>query len=491
MTIKILISIFLSGILLAGCRHHDLVEIFPLDKYDQQIANWIKPRDPGYDKPVMDSLAQQQRLASFYKHYFGKSSPWNADYVNQIINAPKPDDLESTEKTLIYIYNNQKKKTSRELGYGENFVSYPESWINSITININLTQFDTLKFDPNNRAIAIDNLAARALPTEDPFYYHHKIAGQGFPFDNLQVSALWAGTPIYILGQTQDRAWSLVLTPDYIAWVKTIGIARVDSSFVKTWVTSAIKKFTAITQTKTSIVDIDGVFRFSAYVGSVFPAVENSQQIKIMIPVLDNNQHAKITYATVANENAALVPIAPTPHNFSNLINTLIGRPYGWGNLYFFNDCSSELKNLFAPFGIWLPRHSSDQMYVGKLTNLSEETPQHRLQYLMEKGEPFTTLVYVGGHVLLFIGNFPNPNSNNHELMPLTFQNMWGLSPKPAKRRAVIGKSVLFPLLESYPEDPSLISQANKKTFQITQLDHPSSNLQKLELIDLKDLMYP
>lgn len=491
MTMNRIFGIFLLSLLITGCRHHDIIEVFPLDKYDQIISHWIKPTDKDYDKPLMGSVAQQQRVASFYKHYFGKSSPWNADYVNKIINAPKPDDLISIEKSLFTLFNNQKNKSQKELGYGENFAPYSENWINTIASNINIIQFENIKYNPNNRAIAIDNLAARVLPTEDPFYYHHKIAGQGFPFDNLQISALWAGTPIYILGQTKDHAWSLVITPDYIGWVKSLGFARVDKAFIKTWVSSAIKKFAAITQTKTSIVDTDGVFRFSAYVGAVFPAVSNSQSLKIMIPVADNTQHAKINYAFISSEKASLLPMAPTPHHFSNIMNTLLNRPYGWGNLYFFNDCSSELKNLFAPFGVWLPRHSSDQMYVGKMTNLTEETSQQRLQYLMEKGEPFTTLVYVGGHVLLFIGNYPNPNASNHALMPLTFQNMWGLSPKPAKRRAVVGKSVLFPLLESYPEDRSLISQANKKVFQITQLDHPSSNLQKLELIDLKDLMYP
>ena len=55
--------------------------------------------------------------------------------------------------------------------------------------------------------------------------------------------------------------------------------------------------------------------------------------------------------------------------------------------------------------------------------------------------------------------------------MAMTYQNMWGLSPKPPIRRAVIGKSVLFPMLLQFPEDTDLASQAAKSIFKVTYLD--------------------
>lgn len=486
-----LLFITLSVLLITSCRDkHEVVSVFPLDHYDQNLATWIKPTAADYDKPIMPSEIQQQRLATFYKHQFGALSPWNVEHVNKILNAPKSDDLKTTEQALIKIYNN-KNKTEKEIGYGENFRPYTENWINKIAANIDVTQLENVHYDSKNRAIAIDNLYARALPTEDAFFYHHKIAGQGYPFDNLQISALWAGTPVYIIATTRDHAWTLVISSDYIGWVKSSGIARVSDAFIKTWVSTAFKQFAAITHTKTSITDNNGVFRFSAYVGSVFPIAENKNQLKIMIPVADAKQNAVIAYATVSPNDAAILPIAPTPHNFSRIMSTLLGRPYGWGNMYFYNDCSAELKSLFTPFGIWLPRHSSDQIYAGKSKDLSEEKTQQRIDYLMEKGQPFTTLVYIDGHIFLFIGNYPNPHSKKQEWMPMTFQNMWGLKPDPSTRRAVIGKSVLFPLLAQYPEDTHLISQAGKQHFQISHLSETTNNLQKIEMIDLRDLMYP
>lgn len=66
----------------------------------------------------------------------------------------------------------------------------------------------------------------RLLPTNDVYFYSYKIAR--YPSDNLQWASIWAGTPLYIIGTTKDRVWSLVITPDpdVMVWVKSSGIAR-------------------------------------------------------------------------------------------------------------------------------------------------------------------------------------------------------------------------------------------------------------------------
>ncbi len=33
----------------------------------------------------------------------------------------------------------------------------------------------------------------------DPSFFSPKLAGEGYPFDNLQVSAIRPGTPLYVL----------------------------------------------------------------------------------------------------------------------------------------------------------------------------------------------------------------------------------------------------------------------------------------------------
>ncbi|EKD72651.1 MAG: hypothetical protein ACD_45C00620G0007 [uncultured bacterium] len=483
---------FITILFVSACHADpDLISLFPLDHYDQTISTWIKPTDSNYDQPLLDASLQKKRLDDFYAHYFGSSSPWNAEYINQILHVGAPNNIKSIEQTILANFNNQDKPAD-QLGYGENFHPYGENWIKSISDNINLAALDNLTYQPSNRGIAIDNSHARVLPTDDVHFYSYKLAGQGYPFDNLQMSSLWAGTPVYILTATQDHAWFLVATPDYIGWVKSSSIARATTQFIETWASAAKKQLAAMTHTQTSMLDDKGIFRFSAYVGSVFPAEKTQTGITASIPISNSEGYAERRYTTLLPNQAVLMPAAATPHNFATIMSTLINRPYGWGNMYFYNDCSAELKSLFTPFGIWIPRHSSNQVNAGRMVDMTSFPPEQRLSYLMENGHKFFTIIYIGGHVVMYLGNYPNPNESDHKLMAMTYQNLWGLSPSPAIRRAVIGESVLFPMLLRYPEDTSLMSLASKKYFQVAYLDEmPNSKLMQLEAIDLKALMYP
>lgn len=466
----------------------DLISLFPIENYNQNLNEWIKRSDPAYDKPLLNAEMQQHHIAVLYDHYFGSYSPWDRSYVNQILHKATPDDLFTIEQTIIQLFNNANNPASA-IGYGENFRPYTQEWLNTLINNIDPNQLKNLSYQVENRAIAIDNLNARALPTDDVFLYSYKLPGNGYPFDNLQMSSIWGGTPLYILCETRDHRWSLVITPEFIGWVKSTGLARADENFISTWKTAAKKNLAAITHSETPLVDETGQFRLTAYVGAFFPGEPGPSEFKLMVPVADAEHHALIKYSHVPTEAAVLMPLTATPQHFSQIMSTLIGRPYGWGGMYFYNDCSAELKNLLTPFGIWLPRHSSDQVYAGKLVDMSAAPANQRLAYLTGNGHPFLTLIYIGGHIMLYIGNYPNPNDKDHAAIALTYQDMWGLSPNPPTRRAVVGKAVLFPLLLQYPEDKSLTSLASKKYFQVAYLDQLPNYQIKLETIDLKALM--
>ncbi|WP_419420426.1 SH3 domain-containing protein [Legionella sp. D16C41] len=465
----------------------EVVSLFPIEHYNQNVSHWIKPTDPNYNQPLLSQTIQEQRIAEFFDHYFGKASPWSADFVNRLLQQPAPYNLQAFEKSTLDGFSNE-GKDNNHIGYGENFRPYPKKWVMHIAENIDFAQLDNLTYQDKNRGIVIENLAARALPTTDVHFYHYKIPGQGYPFDNLQQSALWAGTPVYILAQSKDHAWSLVLTPEYIAWVKSKGIARSSNDFVSKWKAQAQEKMAAIIRPQTQLLDKKGHLLITSYVGAVFPARQVNGEIHLLVPIADRNHHASIAQAYASTKQAALMPLKATPHNFAKVMHNLIGRPYGWGGAYFYNDCSAELKSLFTPFGIWLPRHSSHQVEMGKQVDLSPLSAKQRLDYLLNQGRPFMTIIYIGGHVVLYIGKVLNPNKPS-TLMAMTYQNLWGLTPRSSDRRAVVGGAVLFPLLLEYPEDASLISQADKPFFQVAYLDEAPNIRQEFNYLDIKSLM--
>lgn len=476
----------------------ELISQFPIENYDQTISHWINPADKDYDLSLLTPAQQKMRKDELFVKYFGARSPWSSEYINQIFSKPLGEDLQTAENAKLDSLSNN-NKTDENIQYGSNFIPHPPEWLQQIQYNMNLQQFTGKQFEAQYRGITVNNMQGRVLPTNEVSFNSHKIAGQGYPFDNLQAAMIWTGTPVYILGKTRDHSWSLVQTPNFIAWIESNGIAKADDQFVRAWVQQAEKNIAAITQTKLSIIDLESdTYRFTAYIGMLFPATSNTAGIRIAIPVADSNRSANIHYAQLSHQQAALIPFLPTPHHFADLMQQLINRPYGWGGMYAFSDCSAELKNLFIPFGILLPAHSSSQVdpesFIVKQVDLSQADINERLSWLAEHGHKFMTIVYIGGHVFLYLGNYTSP-ANPKETIILTYQEMWGLKPAKAimnsDSRFIIGKSVLFPLLKSYPEKANLVSQANKAYFQLGYLDPAPDEVRQPLRIDLKSDVSP
>jgi len=170
------------------------------------------------------------------------------------------------------------------------------------------------------------------------------------------------------------------------------------------------------------------------------------------------------TQISVKNVVFSPMPLRMTPANMAVLMRSMSGRPYGWGNYNFYNDCSAEMRSLMMPFGIFLPRNSAAQILATtRIVDLSEENTNARLRYLTDHGRPFTTLVYIPGHIMLYIGN----TEINGQTVPMTYQNIWGLRPVNSDSRSIIGGAVFLPLLASYPENPNLVSLADKVQFKL------------------------
>ncbi len=476
----------------------DTITLFPIANYDQNVDHWLEPDSPGYDRPFLSPSDQQAHFRALYARYFGTgtsaASPWNSAYVAMRVYRQQGADIVALQQRRIGKFDNT-GKSGAALGYGENFRPHDKAWIDAIAQNMAVDQFtQQAAYTPERRAIATGNLLVRELPTMDPSFYDRHLAGEGYPFDNLQISAVRPGTPLYVLGTSADGAWRYVQTPDVQGWVRSDGVALTDDRFVDTWRAATAKSLGAVTVASAAVRDSRGVFRFDAPAGTLLPLVSSvplvsdssarpappasetadaaadaTASVKLLVPVRDADGQAIIRTARLRDAQIAPMPLAATPRNLAMLMKTLIGRPYGWGNSGFYNDCSSELQSIFATFGVWLPRHSSTQMSAGRMIDLSASTPAQRLDYLARHGEPLRTLIYIGGHVMLYIGN----TTRNGIAVPVVYQDVWGLRPADNSRRAVIGGSVILPLLEHIPEDATLQSLAATPTFQITILGAP------------------
>ena len=430
--------------------------VFPLTNYPQSVDKWI-PLGSNNAVPFMTNAAQLRHLSDLKSHYFGmgenEESPWNPYYIASVLGRGAEADRDANIKAYL---------GEASISWGENFRVHPDSWKQSIRNNA-MTDI-VLTYQPSRRAITVRETLVRALPTIDPAYSDPRKAGQGYPFDNLQVSAIRPATPVYVIAVSRDSRWKYVLSPTVIGWVRSEDIAEVDRQFVAQWLALVDKNVGAFIKEPVT-VNAGAQYYFTARPGTLLP-FKNSQPglFDVSVPVRKTDGHAQIRQVTLQRDVFVKLPWKMTPGNMAILMKSMAGKPYGWGNYNFYNDCSAEIRSLMMPFGIFLPRNSAAQVRTAtRVVDLSKENTYARLRYLTEHGKPFTTLVHIQGHIMLYIGN----TIINGQTVPMTYQNLWGLRPADSKSRSIIGGSVFLPLLASYPEDPRLMSLAGGTQFEL------------------------
>jgi cell wall-associated NlpC family hydrolase len=328
------------------------------------------------------------------------------------------------------------KKIGMNLGYGENKKKHSAEWLEKLQQNASLENY------PNalHLAITTRNTNLRMLPTQSPHFYKPDGDSSGWPFDNLQISSVAANTPVFVCHLSADKAWALVETSFAFGWIPAEDCARVDDNFIKTWESG---RYAVIIKDQTSIFDTDNNFCLKASIGHIFPLVnEMPEKLEILIAATDKNNYAIIKHGFVPRQAAALKPLPFNYLNASKIANELMGQPYGWGGLYGDRDCSAMTRDFFTPFGIWLPRHSEDQVKeVGTYINLQGLDPEQKEKVILEKGIPYLSLLWRKGHVMLYIGE-----QNSRALI---FHNIWGLKTRDfsgKEGRKIIGKAVITTL---------------------------------------------
>lgn len=482
-----IIGICISGVLLLqGCHHavrqddrliiaeqteiDPTKSLFPLSVDATNVDRWIDPDDANYKTPVLTTEEQRALFQQLKNTYFGQNegdaSPWNPSFVQQKLAAFSRDpETKIIDIEQHYLHRITHPDTAI---YGENFRLRTAAWKYLLAFNTHIQQFlSGQSYQEGNRAIAVRRSDVRTLPTADPVFENPREAGQGYPFDQLQNSSLAPATPVYILGESRDLQWVLIMAPEVLGWVKADDIARVDNGFVHAWRIASDLHLGAIIDHQVPVLNQYFQPLFNAPAGTILPVIDRTDDAYVVyLPVKDAVGRAQIQQGYVSTQGMRQMPWQATPQHFSVIMRHMVGLPYGWGGLLGNNDCSAELRQLMMPFGVFLPRNSWDQSQSGKASDQSKLAVDDRINYLMEHGKPFRSMVYIGGHIMLYLGN----REYNGKKVPMTYQNIWGLRPADGSRRSIIGQSVFFPLLESYEEDTALQSLAAKKWFVITDI---------------------
>ena len=310
--------------------------------------------------------------------------------------------------------------------YGENKKLLSKKFIQKLNENSNFEKFDTLKL----KAITIDNTSLKVFPSHKPFYKKKN----SFPFDFNQNSSLYVNHPLFVSHYSKDKAWVFVQSSFTTGWLPIKDVAFVDDNFAKEFQNS---KIAVITKENTPIYDKLGNFLYYTKTATMFPIFKNRlNDYFVYIATKNPNLYASLDIVKIDKNSANIQPLPFVKTNIAKIANSLIDEKYGWGGDFFNRDCSTLTRDFFIPFGIWLPRNSYTQSRYLKYINLSKLKPKEKENFILKNAIPFETLIYLKGHIMLYIGEFEN--------QAFVMHNTWGGGVKLKNNKKIIyGKSII------------------------------------------------
>jgi hypothetical protein len=260
----------------------------------------------------------------------------------------------------------------------------------------------------------------------------------------MQNSLVPAGTPVLVTHESKDRLWALVETDWVAGWVRQQEIAAVDETFMADYSAHPLAGFRA---DQVPVIPEDSVPVFSGRVGMALPMkgpASDTGFVTVLAPVRNHLGNAELLDAGVPDHGIQRLPFPATPDNFAGILNALMGQTYGWGGLYENRDCSALIQDVFAGFGLPLPRNSKDQADFGENISLKELSGPEKQSLIRTQGVPLQTLLYMPGHIMLYLG--PDPASDQ----PVICHAMWGVTTRPPLSiragRLVVGRTVITTL---------------------------------------------
>ncbi len=281
-------------------------------------------------------------------------------------------------------------------------------------------------------AITVHKTALRLAPTFRPQYARLQGAGEGYPFDDFQQTSLPAGMPLFAVHTSRDRAWVFVHSALASGWVPSVDVAYAPDEMRSLWERS---EFAVFLKDDVPLVS-GGVFLAMADIGTVLPLDRDGS---VLVPVRDVRS-GLAGYVPVRTENGSsgVFPQEFTTVNVARCGNLMMGRKYGWGGLYGDRDCSAMMRDLFTVFGIWLPRNSAAQAKAGRFSDLTALDGAAKEARIMERGLPFRTLLWLKGHIGLYVGTYGG--------LPVFYHESWGVRNRLSDGRdgrVIVGRAVV------------------------------------------------
>lgn len=265
-------------------------------------------------------------------------------------------------------------------------------------------------------ALVVDRSDMRAYPTDDRYYK----TPDDQNLDRFQENALFPGDAVAVLHVSADKKWSFVQSYNYAAWVRSGNIAIGDRHIIEQYKRAG--RFLVITGDKVN----------TSFNPEIPALSERQLDMGIRIPLADRdsygnslygqNPYASYVVLLPVRNNEGLLDIRPAliarnmdvnqgylPFTRENIIRQsfkFLGERYGWGHSYNARDCTGFIMEIYKTFGFQMPRNTGQQGSgsYGENTRFTDQSSREEKLQALKKLD-IGDLIYVPGHVLMYIGD--------------------------------------------------------------------------------------
>ena len=321
-----------------------------------------------------------------------------------------PDLQEELSKEELLAYLKEDWDAFANLGevrYGRDGHPLGKSFWDELKDNLNQ---ELMKEKNNTRyGLIVKRTDVRVFPTEEQSTATPSQNG----FDRFQHSAISPGSLVGIYHVSKDNRWTYVQTQFIRGWVQTTALAIakerkealeyqeakerlvITGSFVKVFGDPALRQVI-----------------FLAQMGNVFPLLTRPVQggtgepcYVIRIPVREDSGQLGFGKGFLPGNADAHEGFLPyTQENVARQAFKMLHEPYGWGDMFEARDCSRFIMDVFASFGIVMPRNSTFQGKVGRDLGEIDGKSMKEKKMILDRAVPLATVLRLPGHIMLYLG---------------------------------------------------------------------------------------
>lgn len=312
-------------------------------------------------------------------------------------------------KEMMAVYEVPEDPSTRFVNGKETTAQYWDELVKNSNENISADMV------PVRFGFCVERTMVKALPTND-FIGE---AADDFHYDVNVRAECPAYAPVAVFHESLDGDWYYVVCDSYGGWVCKEKIALCESR--DEWILRQNPTdFLVVTGRELRLVSDpynEESSELLLSMGTILPLVSleyapddfNGRKSYgcyiVRVPIRDDKGMIADNYVLIpTSEDVSLGYLQYTVENVLDLLFKRVGDRYGWAGMYYANDCSGMVREVFACFGFHFPRSAKAQVHMSGMTykDVSNKSEKEKMKILSDV--PAGTLLYFPGHIMVYLG---------------------------------------------------------------------------------------